>query len=100
MNREYVVGDIFKIRDNALQMDKFVVLTRALMDAEHFFLVSLGSFEPWSERTLTFTNRYEKTKLEESEIQYLANTSRVKYLGNMNEYRNKIVEILDMKEAV
>jgi len=100
MSRTYAVGDIFKVRDNTLQMDKFVVLTRALMDAEHFFLVSVGSFEPWSERTLTFTNRYEKTKLDESEIQYLANTSRIKHMGNMNDYRNKIVKILDMKEAV
>jgi len=44
MSKTYVVGDIFKVKDNALQMDKFVVLTRALMDAEHCFLISIGSF--------------------------------------------------------
>jgi len=96
--KEYIIGDIFRVMDYAMQMEKYVVLTRAIADSEHFFLASIKSFEPWSERVISAKNIYEKTSLSDDEIQYLANTSRVAHVGNISEFKDDLRKMLLEKE--
>lgn len=80
----YCVGDIFKVYDKGLQKEKMVVLARFILDKEHFSLLSLGTFERWTDRELAFVNQFEKTRLSREEILYLSGEDSLTYVGNIN----------------
>lgn len=80
----YCVGDIFKVYDRGLQKEKLVVLARFIIEKEHFSLLSLSTFERWTDRELAFVNQFEKTKLSREEILYLSGEDSLTYVGNIN----------------
>lgn len=80
----YCVGDIFRVYDRRLQKDKLVVLSRFILDKEHFALLSLSTFERWTDRELAFVNQFEKTRLSREEILYLSGEDSLHYVGNIN----------------
>lgn len=95
--QDYCVGDVFKIYDKGLQKDKFVVLSRFVFKAEHFVLLSLGTFERWTDRELTFKNEFEKTRLSKEEVLYLAGDEEIIYMGNINSIRWELFDFVHDK---
>lgn len=93
--REYCVGDIFKVYDKGLQKDKFVVLARFVFKAEHFVLLSISTFERWTDRELTFKNEFEKTKLSMEEVLYLYGDEQINYMGNISSIGAEIFSFIN-----
>lgn len=98
--REYRVGDIFKVYDRGLQKEKFVVLSRFVFKAEHFVLLSLSTFERWTDRELTFKNEFEKTKLSKDEVLYLYGDEDIKYMGNISTIGAELFGFINERLAV
>jgi hypothetical protein len=80
----YCVGDIFRVFDRGLQKEKLVVLARFIIEKEHFTLLSLSTFERWTDRELAYVNQFEKTRLSREEILYLSGEDSLTYVGNIN----------------
>lgn len=89
------VGDVFAIFDQTFEKWRYVILSRALITKEHFFLQSLTSFEPYNDRVVTFNNRFENTRLNMEQIQYLSDSSEIKFLGDIEKGRKVIIESLE-----
>jgi hypothetical protein len=90
----YGVGDIFRIYDRALESYRNVVLVRIIITEEHFYLLSLHSFEPWSERVLSTKDIFKKTSLNIDEVAYLADSVDITYLGNFYELKDDMDKLL------
>lgn len=95
----FYVGDIFELNLKDYNYKKLVVLVRSIITKEHFYLISLLSFEPWSERVVTIDNRFERTWVTPDEIKYLAETEDVKYIGNISEYKDALQSIFNIAKA-
>jgi len=98
--RDYIVGDIFRIYIKDLEKYKFVALTRTVVSKEHFTLISLASMERWTDRVITVDDEYRKTKLDKNEVEYLANTSQIEYVGNIDEFKKDISKLISEKSGV
>lgn len=96
-DKSYCVGDIFKIYDERMQKEKFVVLSRFVFKAEHFVLLSFSTFERWTDRELTFKNEFEKTKLTRDEVLYLYGDERIAHVGNINEMTPELFAFINEK---
>lgn len=90
----YGVGDIFRIYDRALECYKNVILVRIIITEEHFYLLSMNSFEPWSERVLSTKDIFKKTSLTIDEVSYLADSIDITFIGNSYEMRDEIDAML------
>lgn len=93
----YCVGDIFKVYDRGLQKEKLVVLARFIIEKEHFTLLSLSTFERWTDRELAFLNQFEKTKLSREEILYLSGEDSLTYVGNINMIASDMMAFINEK---
>lgn len=98
--REYRVGDIFKIYDKGMQKEKLVVLSRFVFKAEHFVLLSVGTFERWTDRELTFRNEFEKSKLSREEVLYLYGEEDINYMGNISTIGAELFGFINERMAV
>lgn len=96
----HVVGDIFRIYDEKLQSYRNVFLARFIQNGVQFYLVSMHSFEKWSEHTVADPNIYFKTTLTLDEVRFLAETSDVTFIGNIYEFRHEIDELMMERVAV
>jgi hypothetical protein len=92
---QYYVGDIFELNLKDYNQKKFVILVRSIITKEHFYLISLTSFEPWSERVVTINDRFERAWVTLDEVKYLAETNDVRYIGNISEFKDKLVSLFD-----
>ncbi|MCD8493203.1 MAG: hypothetical protein LRY51_15630 [Geovibrio sp.] len=90
----YGVGDIFRIYDRALESYRNVILVRIIITEEHFYLLSMHSFEPWSERVLSTKDIFKKTSLTIDEVSYLADSVDITYLGNAYELKEEFDGLL------
>jgi hypothetical protein len=95
----YVVGDIFRIYDRALESYRNVILVRMIITEEHFYLLSMHSFEPWSERVLSTKDIFKKTSLTIDEVSYLADSVDVSHIGNVYEFKAEFDKLLVDKVA-
>jgi hypothetical protein len=95
--KEYCVGDIFKVFDKGLQKEKFVVLSRFVLKSEHFVLLSLNTFERWTDRELTFRNEFEKSTLDRTEIMYLYGDEDITHMGNINSIGRDLFDFINSK---
>lgn len=93
--KNYVVGDIFKIFDKGMQKYRYLVLSRFVFKAEHFVLLSLSTFERWTDRELTFRNEFEKTSLEKDEVLYLTGDDEVTFVGNVNSVKAEMYKLIE-----
>lgn len=91
-DRKFHVGDVFVVYDHICEKWRYVILTRALVTKEHFFLQSLTSFEPLNDRVISYENRFEHTHLDMGNIEYLANSSEIKFLGDIEQGREILVD--------
>lgn len=98
--REYMVGDIFKIFDKGLQKEKLVVLSRFVFKSEHFVLLSLSTFERWTDREITFRNEFEQSTLSREEVLYLYGEESIAYMGNINSLGRDIFELINERLGV
>lgn len=92
--RDFIVGDIFSIYNEDLGKHKFVALSRTVVNKEHFTLISLSTMERWTDRVLSFDDVYSKTTLQRDEVEYLANTEVIEYVGNIDDVKNDFRKIL------
>ncbi|MCX8084119.1 MAG: hypothetical protein N3C60_04285 [Calditerrivibrio sp.] len=99
MDRFYA-GDLFEVESKMYTTAKILVLARSIITKEHFYLISIGSFEPWNERVITVDNRFERAWITPEELYYLAETDNVTYLGNINSYKESIARVLSPKSKV
>jgi len=98
--RDYCVGDVFKVFDKGLQKEKFIVLSRFVFKAEHFVLLSLSTFERWTDRELTFRNEFVKTTVSREDILYLYGDEQISYAGNINAIGSDIYRLINDKMPV
>lgn len=94
---KFIVGDIFKVFDKDLDRHRFVVLSRFVFQEEHFVLISLSSFERWTDRELSFQNQFTKTRLSSDEILYLLGEDELNYCGNINQIRDELFQFVNKK---
>jgi len=97
--RDYCVGDLFKVYDKELQKEKFVVIARFVLKKEHFMLLSMSTFERWTDRELSFDNEFVKTRLEKDEVVYLAGDETITYVGNSTSISKDMFSFLDEKTS-
>jgi len=91
----FSVGDVFQVYDKGNKRNKFVVLARFIFRAEHFLLLSLNTFERWTDRELTFQNEFEKSRLTEEEVLYLLGETSLHYRGNINQIGKDLYDFVD-----
>ncbi|WP_022851789.1 hypothetical protein [Limisalsivibrio acetivorans] len=96
---QHVVGDVFRIYDRELDSYRNVVLARIAITQKHFYLLSMHSFEPWNERTVSTKDMFGKTTLDMGEIEYLADTADVTYVGNMYHFKKEIDDVFMARTA-
>ena len=92
--RDFHVGDIFRLYDNVMGEYRNVILSRIVLDKEHFYLVSMHSFEPWTTRVISSKDIYSKTSLTMDEVAHLAGTSKIEHIGSMFQFRAEMDTLL------
>lgn len=96
---QYYVGDIFELDLKDYNEKKFVILVRSIITKEHFYLISLTSFEPWSERVVTIDDRFKKAWVTLDEVKYLAETNDIKYIGSIDEFKGELLSLFKALNA-
>jgi hypothetical protein len=97
---KFYPGSIFEVEDSRYNVKKLLVLVRSIITKEHFYLISISSFEPWSERVVTIDNRFDRAWITLDEVKYLAETERVKYIDDISNFKDGIVSVISNKPKV